>query len=165
MLQPVDGAFRATHSLGDLRRGEPDDVAHDHHLALLVGQRVERGVEVAGVVARVLVVAVAVGVEDLFGRGRPPAAQVVQRDVASKPQQPARERHTLILVLEDHRHQLQEHVLREVFGFLVVPHDAADIAVDVVRVADVEQPDRVAISLLGARDRQAHFTHRVWRLV
>ncbi len=129
------------------------------------GSELEGGMKVSRALPRLVIVGVAVGAENLFGRSRAAPAQVIQRDVAREPQQPAGERHALILILDDDGHQLHEDVLREVFGLLVVPDDAADVAVDVVRVANVEQPDRVAISLLGASDRQAHFTHRLWRLV
>ena len=49
-------------------------------------------------------------------------------------------------------HQLREHVLRDVLGLVVVAHDARDVAVDVVRVVDVEVAERLAVALLGAHD-------------
>ena len=87
MVKAVDRALCAPHLLGYLRWGEPDDMAHNHHVALLVWQDGERRVQVSGSIAR-LFVGVLVGSEDLFGgRGTTPA-EVVERDVASETQQP-----------------------------------------------------------------------------
>ena len=115
--------------------------------------------------SRALALVVAVGAKDLLGRRRAASAQMIERDVARQPQQPARERHAVILVLDDDRDQLHEDLLREVLGLLVVAHDAADVAIDVVRVAHVQEPQRVAIALLGASDRQANLARRLRRLV
>ncbi len=54
------------------------------------------------------------------------------------------------------RHQLREHVLRDVFGLEVVAHDARHVAVHVIRVAHVEEAERFAITLLRADDRLIH---------
>ena len=51
------------------------------------------------------------------------------------------------------RHQLREDVLRDVLGLEVVAHDARDVAVDVIGVADVQEAERLAVALLGAHDR------------
>ena len=42
MLEGVDGVDRAAQLLGDLARREPGDQPQQHHLALVVGQRLER---------------------------------------------------------------------------------------------------------------------------
>ena len=56
-------------------------------------------------------------------------------------------------------------MLREVFGLLVVAHDAADVPVDVARVALVQKPQRIAIPALAASDRIAHLACCLRRLI
>jgi hypothetical protein len=72
------------------------------------------------------------------------------------PQQPSDERHVALLVLGDRRHELGEHLLGHVLGIVVIAHDRADVAVDVVGVTQVDEAHRVAIALLGTGDRAAH---------
>ena len=157
VVQPVDRALGAAHLLGDLRRREADDVAHDHHAPLLLGQR--RREPRAGPRARsrsASSACVSAPRTSSVGIGRR-RRRWSSGDVAREPQQPARERDAAIGVLDDHRHQLHEDLLGEVLGLLLVPHDAAHVAVDVVRVAHVQETDRVAVPLLGACDRELHF--------
>ena len=61
-------------------------------------------------------------------------AQVIDGGVVRQAQQPPEERHPALVVLDEHRHQLREDVLGDVLGLVLVAHDAADVAVDVVRV-------------------------------
>ena len=139
-------------------------MAHHHDVALLLGQRVERGAQRARAVERRLV-GVRVRAVHLLRRDGAAPAQMVERDVARHPQQPAREGDAAVVVLADHRDQLQEDVLGEVFGLLLVAHDRAHVAVHVVGVAHVQQPQRLAVALLCPRDREAHLAHRLGRLV
>src|ERR1700691_2738199 len=76
VVQAVDRALGAAHVRGDLGCREADDVAHHDDVALLLGQGVERGAQVASGVEGA-VVFVAVGPVDLFGGDRAAAAQVV----------------------------------------------------------------------------------------
>ena len=131
---------------------------HEDDVALLLGKRVERALAGSRARSTVALVDVAVDPDRLLGEDRPVAAQVVQCGVAGDPQQPAREGHAAVLVARDHRHQLHEHVLGDVFGVLFVTDDAADVAVDVVRIAHVEEADRVAVTFLCACYREANFT-------
>ena len=68
-------------------------------------------------------------------------------------QQPGGERDSAAVVLDDHRHQLREHLLRDVFGLVVVADDAADVAVDVVGVAHVQEAQRLLVAGPGACHR------------
>jgi hypothetical protein len=77
---------------------------------------------------------------------------VVERDVAGDAQDPGRERDLACLVLDEDGHQLREDLLRDVLRLVVVAHDAADVAVDVVRVADVEEAQGLAVPRLRPGD-------------
>ncbi len=76
-------------------------------------------------------------------------ADVVDGDVARHPQDPGEERHVALLVLADHVDQLGEDVLGDVFGLVLVVHDAAHVPADVVCVARVQEAKGLTISLLG----------------
>ena len=91
----------------------------------------------------VAVVPALVELADLLAGDRAALAHVVDGDVARDAQDPGRERDLALLVLRQDRHQLGEDVLRDVLGLVVVAHDAAHVAVDVVGVADVEEADRL----------------------
>ena len=52
--------------------------------------------------------------------------------------------------------QLREDLLRDVLGLVLVAHDRADVAVDVVGVAEVEEAERVLVALLGRSDGVEH---------
>ena len=108
------------------------------------------------VARRLVVVAVALQLADLLAGDRAALAHVVDGDVAGDADDPRGERHLARLVLRELGHQLREHVLRDVLGLEVVAHDAQHVAVDVVGVADVEEAERFAVALLGARDRLVH---------
>ena len=81
------------------------------------------------------------------------AADVVDGDVARDAQDPGEEGHVAFLVLADHVDQLGEHLLGDVFGLVLVVHDAAHVAVDVVGVARVEEAECLAIPGLRPFDR------------
>ena len=93
---------------------------------------------------------------DLLARHRPARAHVVDRRVVRDAQDPGGERHDARLVAAERGHQLGEDVLRDVLGLVLVAHDRADVAVDVVGVAEVEEAQRVGVAVLGARDRGQH---------
>jgi hypothetical protein len=80
----------------------------------------------------------------------------VERGVARHAHDPRRERHLARLVAMDRRDQLREDVVGDVLRLVGVPHDGADHAADVVRVADVQELECAAVSLLQGDDRTAH---------
>lgn len=53
-------------------------------------------------------------------------------------------------------------MLGEILRLAVVADDAADISVDVVRVAHVKEANRITVALLGSGYREAHFTRDGW---
>ena len=93
---------------------------------------------------------------DLLARHRPARAHVVDRRVVGDAQDPGGERHDARLVALERGQQLGEDVLRDVLGLVLVAHDRADVAVDVVGVAEVEEAQRVGVAVLGARDGGEH---------
>ena len=129
----------------------PDDVAQHDHGALLLGQGGERLLHAVRAVDRGVVDA-RVGLVDLLGRRRAARAQVVDRRVVGEPHEPGEERDGALVVLDDDRHQLREHVLGDVLGLVLVAHDAAHVAVDVVGVLHVEEADGFPVALLGPGD-------------
>jgi hypothetical protein len=77
---------------------------------------------------------------------------VVDRGVVRDAQDPRRERDRARLVALQRGHELREDLLRDVLGLVLVTDDRADVAVDVVGVAQVEQPHGVVVALLRAHD-------------
>jgi hypothetical protein len=163
-VQPVDRALGAAHGRRDLARREPDDVTQHHDAALLVLQRPQSLVQAVRAIDGRIVVA-PIGAEDLLCQRRAARAQVVDGGVMGKAQQPGEERHAALVVLDEDRHQLREDVLRDVLGLVLVVHDAAHVAVDVVRVAHVQESDRLAIALLATPDGQSDHPRLLGRLV
>ena len=80
---------------------------------------------------------------------------MIDRYVARQPQQPGEERNAAVVVLAQRGHQLREDVLGDVLGLVVVSYDRADVAVDVVRVGDVEEPQRLLVAFLRRGPRRA----------
>jgi hypothetical protein len=78
---------------------------------------------------------------------------VVDRGVVRDLQDPGGERDPPRLVPVERRQQLGEDVLRDVLGLVLVAHDRADVAVDVVGVAQVEEAERVRVAAARPRDR------------
>ena len=64
---------------------------------------------------------------------------MVQSRVAGDSQDPGCEGHVPRLVLPDHRDQLDEDVLSDVLGLVMILNEASYVAQDVVCVADVEE--------------------------
>ncbi len=155
VVQPVNGRFGAAEAAGDLAGAEPDEVTEHDDLALLVGQRGERVAQYQRAVMGRLALVAHFGLTDVLARDRPALAHVVESDVARDAQDPRGEGHLPLLVLPDDRHELGEDVLRHVLGLVVVTDDAADVAVHVVGVAEVEEADRLAVTFLGTRHRPA----------
>jgi len=118
-------------------------------LALGTGQALEGGEQQPGAL-------VAIGRslprEDHLDRGVVARAPVVHGHVVREAGQPGEERHRPLVVLDDRGHQLGEDELGHVLGLVVVARQGADVALDVARVAFVEEAQRVAI----ARLRPAH---------
>jgi hypothetical protein len=78
---------------------------------------------------------------------------MVECGIARDAKEPARERNRTLLILLDGRQQLHEDVLRDVLGGVVVADDVGDVAVDVVRVADIEEVQGIHVARLRAGDR------------
>src|ERR1700759_3400353 len=152
VMQTVDRGLGAAHAVSDLPGRQADQVAKDHNLTLLLGQRAKRLLQApAAIPARV--VELGGRLEDLLAGEHPPLTEMVKRDVASHPEQPGCERDLARLVLVDHRHELEEHVLGDVLGFVRVAHEAQYVAVHVVFVLDIEEADRVVVTGLRAGHR------------
>ena len=78
---------------------------------------------------------------------------MIDRDVARDPEDPRGERDGARLVLLDGRDELHEHLLGAVLGLVLLAHDAQDVAVDVVLVAEVQEADRLHVTGLSRHDR------------
>jgi hypothetical protein len=83
---------------------------------------------------------------------------MVYRHIPGKAKQPRKERDASFFVLPERRHQLEKHVLGHIFGFLVIADDAADVPVNVVGIAPIQKAQGLAVSLLGACDRESCFS-------
>ena len=148
VMEPVNRALAATQVVRDLSWREADEMAEEHDVPLVVRQGRQcqanrlRAIEVHS--------ADALAIDQVFRRSDAIAAQMVDRDVAREAQQPGEERHAAFVVLGDRRHQFGENVLGDVLGLVVVTHDRPDIAIDVVRVGDVQEAHGVRVALLGA---------------
>jgi len=118
-------------------------------------ERVERGAQVAEGLACAAVVR-RLRRADLLDRHGAAAPHVVDGGVVRDAQYPGGERHAARLVARQRAEQLGEHLLGDVLGLVLVAHDRADVAVDVVRVAQVEEAQRVLVALLGLLDRAQH---------
>src|SRR4029079_9431464 len=89
---------------------------------------------------------------------RLPAArrtEVVHRQVVRDPKQPGGERSRLPAETLDRLEHLQERLSREVLGVVPVADAHVEVAVDAVEVQEVELLERVAVTLLCARDKRA----------
>ena len=84
VVEPVNRALGAAHAVGDLARGKTHDVSQDDDLALVLGQRGQRGTnrQPPVHVRRACVVRI----ENFLTRRAATAAQVVDGDVARQPQ-------------------------------------------------------------------------------
>lgn len=90
---------------------------------------------------------------DLLHGDHPLSTQMIECEIASDPQDPGDEGNLPLLVFSDDVDQLGEDLLGDVFRLMGILDDAAHVSVDVVGVAHVEEPERLAIALLGASDR------------
>ena len=155
VVEAVDRALGLAEAIRDLARGEPRDVAQHEHLALLLGEPAQRLAQALRALEAGLVVAL-VARADLLDRDLPAGAHVVEREVARHGGDPGGERHVALLVAVDRRHQLREHVLRDVLGLVAVADDPAHVRAHVVGEAHVEEVQRAGVAGLGARHGAAH---------
>ena len=80
---------------------------------------------------RVSTVAIVLGVCVTMA-GQAVRPQVIDGHIASHAQEPGEERDTAVVVLDERGHELRENVLRDVLRLVIVAHDGAHVAVDVV---------------------------------
>ena len=90
-MQTVNGALGATHLDSDLTGCQPAHMAHEHDVALLVGQRGQRLVQCDRTISCVLV-RTRVGAVDLLRGDGSARTQEVDRRVMREPQKPTEER-------------------------------------------------------------------------
>ena len=100
VMERVDRALGLPHALRDLRRREPDQVAQDDHLALILGQVCEGGGQRPAPVLPDLI-GLVLGSPHLLGQHRAASPQVVDGRVAGDSEQPSRERNAALLVALD----------------------------------------------------------------
>jgi len=74
---------------------------------------------------------------------------VVEGGVASDPEDPGGKGDLSRFVLADHRHQLDEDVLGDVLGLVMVVHEAVHVAKDIRRIARIEEVEAFVVTLLG----------------
>jgi glucose-1-phosphate thymidylyltransferase len=149
MVEAMDRTFAAVHLHRYFAGCESDDVAQQHHRALILGQSVKgssdavRPIQVrGGDLARI----------EQFAWGRSVSPHMVDCDVARKPQKPREERDAAVVVLDNRRHQFCENLLCQVLSLIFVSNNRADVSVDVVRIHHVEASHGIEIALLGTRN-------------
>ena len=147
VLEGVDGVDRAAEPLGDLRRRQPGDQPQDHHLALVGGQRLQRGAQV--VEALVGVQLGPGGGRDLGQRDGTLRSQVVERSVPGHAQQPGHEGGGAHAVVGERPWQAREDLAGDVLRIVLVVDDRQHVAEDVVRVEQVQQAERILVAVTG----------------
>ena len=85
-MKAVDGAFTPSHTVGDLPRCESHHVTQDHDFTLFFGKRRQCRADGLGLVE--IDPRARIGVEHGLRRREAIRAQVIDRDVASEPQEP-----------------------------------------------------------------------------
>jgi len=151
MVQTMDRTLALPERSGDLSRGESDNVAQDQDLALVLGQELKRHSQISAALEGDLVVAVILPA-DLLARNGSAGSDVVEGCVACDSQDPGRKGNLPLLVLSDHVHQLGEDIMSDVLSLMMVLDEASDIAMDVVRVAHVEEMHGLHVAALRPLD-------------
>ena len=144
-LQSVDRVLGPTHLHRDLGRSHSHDVAQQDDAPLIVSECVEGHPQVATALSRVIAVDLGDGPDVLAGY-RAPNADVVDGRVVGDTQDPAGERHLSRLVVAQRLGKAREDVLGDVLRVVLVADDRADIAVDVVAVAQIQEPQRILVA-------------------
>src|SRR5436309_13708019 len=159
----MNRAFSPVQAVRDLTRRQTDEVTQDYHLALFVG---EAGKGLPDKVRSIEICSSAgVRIEDRLRWREAIRAEVVYRHIPGEAKQPCKERDASFFVLPEPRHQLEKHVLGDIFGFLVIANDAADVPVNVVGIAPIQKAQCLVVSLLGACNREPRFFELLRRVV
>src|SRR4051812_14340585 len=149
MLQPPHARRRPAQPCRDLRRRQSHQMTEHENLALIVRQRRERVPQREGPQLRRLTVnRLALELAAVLAQHRAAAADMLNRDVPRDTEQPRVEQALPLPELRNDDHQLREHVLSHVLSLMLIPDDAAHVAVHAVRVPDVKEPDRFAVAAL-----------------
>ena len=164
VLQGVDGVDGAAEPLRDLGRREPGDQPQDHHLAL-IGRAAPPAPRAGRRGARAACSSARGGGRHLGQRDGTLRSQVVERSVAGDAQQPGHEGGAAHPVMGEGPWQAREHLAGDVLRIVLVVDDRQHVAEDVVRVEQVQQAQRIIVSVAGADGGGGDQRHRVRRMI
>ena len=154
VLERVHRRLRATDPLADLARAHADHEPQHHHLALVLRKRQKRFPERVAPI-RCDVLARRARLLDLLVLAPALGTQVIDRRVVRDPRDPRPERGLARPVALQPDRQPGEDRLRDVLRCVLVAEDRAHVRVDGARVAQVEEAQRLRVSVARPLGRPA----------